>query len=347
MPAALCDPVDAARGSSGGVRRHAGLMLNMPLKFRIPPPGDFTVAPDSPVSDAFSLGCQLWISLKHVPVTAEAVGWLSLLSKSLDIGRQLRLDHDALSHVGMAAVERLFLETHTHVHAVCRPLVKAGAGNLPAGRPTTETRKALRLYAAWCINSELELLADLSDKRTLDDIWEPHTARRLIRDLGAARPEYERLLGPIPEDSDQELALDRKKSEEALQATKTELLGLVATISLEPMLKRLKQKLEKAREQKKLRGVPSFPAVYAIMSGDAVPTVREQPKNAAVGFTYSWYSVDSLQLHGSSLALEFDRAEIGPRLLAPSSASPDDLAQLLRDLLFRLAFLRSYLPHDA
>jgi len=322
-------------------------MLNKPMKFRIPPPGDFTLAPDSPVSDAFNLGCQLWVSLEHVPVTAEAVGWLSLLSKSLDIGRQLRLDDDALSHVGMAAVERLFLETHTHVHTVCRPLVNAGAGNLRAGRPTTETRQALRLYAAWCINSELELLAELSDKRTLNDLWEPHTARRLIRDLGTARPDYERLLGPISEDSDQELALDRRKSEEALQATKAELRGLVATISLEPMLNRLKQKLDQAREQKKLHGAPSFPAAYAIMRGEPVPTVREQLKNAAVGFTYSWYSVDSLQLHGSSLAVEFDRAEIGPRLLAPSPASPDDLAQLLRDLLLRLAFLRSYLPHDA
>lgn len=318
----------------------------MTLKFLIPSERVIPGAAQSSADEVFRLGYELWMGLGELPVTAEAVGWLSLLSKSLHVAQQAMLNEEGSSAIGSAAAERLLLELHSQVHAVCRPLAAAGAGNLQAEQPRNETRKALRMYAAWCVQSELDSLDELSDKRTLDDVLEPHTARTLIKNLGAARGEYERLLGPIPEDSDQELSFDRKRIEESLRADKERLLSLVAILGLEPMLSRLKTKLQDARQKGDLRGGASFSAAYAVMNDEPVPSVRMQLKQAAIGFAYSWYSADSLRLHGSSLALEFDDTLVAPRLTAPTAASKDDLAQLLRDVLVRLAFLRAYLPHD-
>jgi hypothetical protein len=66
-----------------------------------------------------------------------------------------------------------------------------------------------------------------------DDLFEPQTARALISTLlGEGRREYEQLLGEIPEDSDQELALDRQRYCESVQQQLDRSARLAATLGL-------------------------------------------------------------------------------------------------------------------
>jgi hypothetical protein len=205
------------------------------------------------------------------------------------------------------------------------------------------TQKALRIYAAWCVDAEISLLDELMDPRTLDDMFEPETARKLIRTLGDAREPFEKLLGPIPEDSDQELELDRRRTETVLRARRDRLLNLVASARLQPMLDRLTTRVREDRERGGRYGAPSFPSVYAIMNGGTTLSARGQLKEARLGFAYSAYSRDSLVLHGSALALSVGEDFLAPHFAEPSPSAAD-LALRVRDVLLRLAILRGLLP---
>jgi hypothetical protein len=299
--------------------------------------------PASLSARAFREAYVLWRGIGELSVTAEAVGWLSLLSKTLNVAHELALNTESASAVGLSAAERLMIELHIQVHTVCRPLIDAGEVDLESEIQTQETRRALQMYAAWCIRSERELLDELSDKRLLEELFEPDTARGLIKSLGAQREAYEKHFGAIPEDSDQELALDRGRLESGIRSEKRD-LALIANLNLQPLLNEMEAGTKRARAATNSRIALTFAALYAFMRGDPVPSARKQFAEARIRFMYPVYSRDSLQLHGSSLNLLMSEGTIGPRLSPATTASPDDLASILRDIVFRLSILRQFLP---
>lgn len=77
-------------------------------------PGDLVKPEDDGtlLSKGFMLGIGLWNSTPSMPVTAESVGWLSLLAKAFHILRELLSISDDNSVLGLAAAHRLLLELH-------------------------------------------------------------------------------------------------------------------------------------------------------------------------------------------------------------------------------------------
>jgi len=313
----------------------------MALRFDLPP-SDEPDAGSDPADLALASGLRLWAGLRDASVTAERLAWLSLVAKALDLAQLFRVDPASTSKLGHAAGHRLVLELHAQVHEICRPLVRSG-GKLD-GDARADSRSRLRLYLVWCIRNESQLLSELGSRSTLEDLFEPATARRLIADLGEARTDYEQVYGQIPEDSDQELALDRTRFEAEVRSRRRDLEQVLEELGLSP----LRDALARALTGEETRNAtPTFPSTVRILDGGGSASARRQLREASLGFAYPAYSAASLRLHGSGLGLSIRLGMISPDLAERASTPASELVPLLNDILHRLAILESVLVDDA
>ena len=285
----------------------------------------------------------LWASLADAPVTGESAGWASLLIKTVGGISQCRLIREGSSVLGLASARRLLLELHMQIHSICRPIVQHGP---TAEAAVTGTRVALRLYAAWCLSSELRQVDELQDPRGLDDLFEGDTARDLLKSLGEQRESWEATFGAVPEDSDQELAQDRKRAEQALVDRRRLINSLIGQLGVQWELRQIRNARHAAKtdEQPPLE---SFPDIIGHLTTNVrLPTARAQLAASRLGFAYTWYKDDSAILHGAWLGLTADHSHVFPAT-SVSADSQAELEGLYRDVIQRLAILRAYLPNAA
>ena len=308
----------------------------MPLEFLIP-----QEAHEQPSSTLPGQCAGLWASLAGVPVTGESAGWASLLMKVVAGISQCELIAEGSSILGLAGARRLLLELHTQIYSLCGPIVHHGP---TADAAVTGTRVALRLYAAWCLSSELRQLDELQDPRGLNDLFEGDTARYLLKSLGEQRESWEAIFGAVPEDSDQELALDLKRAQKALVDRRRHINSLVGQLGLQPELQQIRNATHAAKTSLQPL-LESFPDINSqLTTNTRLPTARAQLAAARLGFAYTWYSGDSIVLHGAWLGLTANHGHVFPAA-SVSAGSQADIERLYRDVIQRLAILRAYLPN--
>jgi hypothetical protein len=292
--------------------------------------------------------------LETTQATFAKIAWLTHWTRAFELLNATRAILDASTGIASGMLARICMEQALQIQVILDPVLstlgKKSKGSNPIHissnakeRYWHETIERLNAYAAWCLHSDSEYYKFLSEKRTLDEIWEEDSRRSILRDPSAKRM-HEMLYGPIEVLSDAEVALDRKKHEKAIREDFRRVTSWLSSKSILPWRSRIADCIKASKSR-----TPTFFELFS----ETEQTIRKRLSAQGLGFAYQSYQRGSLQIHGSTVdrVLGFAENTLIPRLadaFDDTTKDSADVASWCSHILVGLHLLKARvfgLPH--
>jgi len=225
-------------------------------------------------------GANLLKPINDFSANFERVAWLSLWTKCFSTVQAALSALRGRSEYFLEVLSRTSFEVLLHVFTITE------------ASPT----ERLRAYSAWCLWNDRSFQIEFVDPKTLDGIWDPQPAERILRDPNT-RLAYEQLFGPINVETDRRTLAKgrlRQQHEERLRLHRLEAwLG-------HRDLRKWYGKLLAATKGKKKKQVNFF-----ALFNESDRGVARRLESLQMRFLYVNYVKGSLHVHGTTVEHSF------------------------------------------
>lgn len=236
-------------------------------------------------------GANLLKPINDFAANFERVAWLSLWTKCFSNVQGALSALRGRSEYFLEVLSRTSFEVLLHVLTITE------------ASPT----ERLRGYSAWCLWNDRSFQIEFVDPRTLDGIWDPKPAARILDDP-STRHAYEQLFGPIEVETDRRALAKgrlRQQHEERLRLHRLE-----AWLE-HPDLCEWYAKLLAATKGRKNKQV-----IFFALFNTSDRSVAQRLESLQMRFLYISYVKGSLHVHGSTLehSLDLHEGALTPRV---------------------------------